>query len=772
MSTAAGHPGDKDTFAPVILALALALLACGPARAEPWWRTATPVASVRLQLDSLETVQPGAARGVDTLGWYGFWFLDAGEAVGLSAKPRGRLRAAGVKNILYYDLGEVGDYAGFFAPDGRMAFNAWSLPWWKGDVPLTARWFGLEAFMADVPWAPFPSAKAYGLPPFTLPSGEPATNLYAALARRSLEGEWRFDYDSNARITDDQAARSGLAALAGRQSARADIQGKTGWQTVRLVDVDYANPQLSAYCCREVERLVQRLRPDGIHADNLGDNNLGYASQGAFGLWSQHTFRDYLRRHFSPAELARLGVTNVAAFDIASYIRDKPFESRGERWQILNPKWAEDPLWLCYLVNKVQTSQAYHRAFYDAAKRAAREAGIECAVFGNAIPLPLGGSLMKGACDIAHFEWSTAHGWWNMRAAGLPPQGRLGYVSRLGAAMSDAGYCWPSVYVSQELSGAAHTNLHLALAFDALANRGLLDFGHWYRDGYSPGAPESAGLVNRFVRDNAALLSGRRYLADVAVVHSAWSEIASSTVFNPACDLFVDEYCGWCQYLGDSHRQWDVLLQADLSAERLSRYPIVVLPSVLALTDRDAEALRAYAAAGGRVIATGLTGTRYGPEGHLWTREQPLRLDGARVAADKPGAAYWRKDRDPAAAARLSELLTFQSVAPRLSTDAPMNVGVNMNLDRAGCTMTLDLNNVDLDVATDTLRASPPIAVTLRLPDGWKGVKPQITCSRPEGQIFDLPSGAASYESDKRTLRLQLPSFQTMLLVRVAEGSE
>ena len=116
---------------------------------------------------------------------------------------------------------------------------------------------------------------------------------------------------------------------------------------------------------------------------------------------------------------------------------------------------------------------------------------------------------------------------------GLPPKGRVGYVTRLGAALSDPPFCWPSIYVSQDKSGAGHENLHKVLAFDCLANRGLLDFGHWYLDGYSPGTPQSAGFVNRFVRAHAPRLSHRRYLADVAVVHSAWSEIASMNVFNP-----------------------------------------------------------------------------------------------------------------------------------------------------------------------------------------------------------------------------------------------
>ena len=735
--------------------------------AEPWWHEYTPVASIHLGAPDLDTIQPGAARGVDTLGWYGFWFFDANEQSGVYTSSREKLRQAGVKHIVYYDLGEVGDYAGFFTTDGRMTHNGWSLPWWKGDTALTARWFGLEAFMSDVPWAPYPTAKAYGLPKFTEPSGAAATNLYATLARRGLDRQWHFDYESNLRITDDAAERSGLAKLSAKQSARADVQGKTGWQTVRLVDVDTANPQLRDYCCREIERIIPALRPDGIHADNFGDNNLGYANQCAFGEWSLHTFRDYLRRHFTAAELKQMGIADPATFDIAAYIRNKPFESRGERWHIMNPKWATDPVWLCYLINKVETAQAYHRAFFAAAKKSAKEARLDCAVFGNTIPFPLGGALMKGACDIAHFEWSTTNGWWGMRPMGLPPQGRAGYVTRLGAAISDAPFCWPSLYVSKEKSGAGHENLHKILAFDCLVNRGILDFGHWYRDGYSPGTPESAGFVNRFIRANAPLLSQRRYLADVAVVHSAWSEIASCTIFNPVVELFVDEYCGWCQFLGDTHRQWDIVLQQDLTAANLSRYPVVVLPSVLALTDTEIGELRRYVERGGRLVATGLTGTRYGPDHYLWLRESIFTVPGARIVTDKPGVTYWRKERYPAAAARMCELLAFSGFVPRVTTDAPSTVGVNLNTgsDAIGPVLTLDLNNCDIDAATDTIRSAPACTTTILLPANWPTGAVQVTCLRPESPAAALPPDAIALDRRARTLRLRAPPFDTALII-------
>ena len=735
--------------------------------AAPWWHTYTPVATVHLPAPALEMIQPGVARGADTLGWYGFWYLDANEQGHVYDALRTKLRNAGIKRLMYYDLGEVGDYAGFFSADGRMAYNGWSLPWWDGKEPLTARWFGLDAFMHNVPWAPFPTAQTYGLPAFTTPEGQPAKDLYATLARRGLDGGWRFDYESNPRITDDLAERSGLAALSSRQTARADVQGMTGWQTVRLVSVDFANPQLRDYVCREIERIVPKLRPDGIHADNFGDNNLGHANQCAFGLWARHTFRDYLRWHFSRVELEEMDVGDPATFDILTYIREKPFASRGKAWQFLNPQWTTDPVWACYRINLVETALAYHRAFYAAAKQAARQAQLECAVFGNTIPFPLGGALLKGTCDIAHFEWSTVQGWWGLRPMGLPPQGRVGYVTRLGAALSDAPFCWPSIYVSRDKSGTGHENLHKVLAFDCLANRGILDFGHGYLDGYSPGTPESAGFVNRFIRANAALFSRRRYLADVAVIHSAWSEVASCTIGNPVMSQYVDEYCGWCQFLGDTHRQWDIVLQQDLTATNLARYPLVVLPSVLALTDADVNELRRYVAGGGRLIATGQTGTRYGPEHFLLPRAKAFELAGAHCTTNKPGVTYWRKDRDSIAAQELTALLTFPRFDPRLTTDAPTTIGMNFNTgcDATGPLLTLDLNNCDLTVETDTLRAAPACSTTLCLPDDWRGRALAVTCICPEKPEFPLSAGQLDWDCDRNTLRVQTPPFNTALIL-------
>ena len=262
------------------LPLLTALLLAPPAglhAVEPWWREYTPVATVGLRAESLETIQPGAARGVGTLGWYGFWFLDAQEKAGYCEAGTAKLRQASVKRIVYYDLGEVGDYAAFFTADGKMKHNGWSLPWWDGKEPLTARWLGLEAFLRDVPWAPFPSAKAYGLPPFTTPDGKPADDLYAVLARRGLDGQWSYDYSSNPGITDDFAQRSGLAELSDKQSGPADTQGKSGWQMTVLHAADGSNstsdaawppPRMRDLPADYLDRLRHALQLESDNFDN------------------------------------------------------------------------------------------------------------------------------------------------------------------------------------------------------------------------------------------------------------------------------------------------------------------------------------------------------------------------------------------------------------------------------------------------------------------------------------------------------------------------
>ncbi|MEW6358623.1 MAG: beta-galactosidase trimerization domain-containing protein [Planctomycetota bacterium] len=760
--------------------LVLALCVCGfrlGIAAEPWWHTYTPLVSSPTRIKNIEAVRAGAARGAGYhSGWYGFWSLDDQRRTAVSEQTCKRMAQLGLKHVWYYDSGEVGDYAGFFGKDGKMLYNGWSLPWWKGE-PMTARWFGLSGFMQNVGWAPWPTAKDYHLPPFAMPDGRSPADVYDALSRRDMEGKWKFDYFSNPRVTDEIAEKTGLASIGGQQEGKEDVQGKTGWETTRLVHVDYANPQLRDYRCREIAWLIPQIKPEGIHIDNHGDLNLVYPSLCAFGEWSVHGFRQWMRERFNSEQLRALGIGDIDTFDIRAYIRDKPFDTRGKRAaHLLNPKWTEDPVWLCYLLSKVESGVAFHRAVYRTAKEAAKAQGLDCMVGGNTIPLFPGRPLLRGACDIANFEWKTVGRFGPMPEMGLPPKARVGYVTRLGAAISDAPYCWPSIYVPKNLSGEGHENLHKVLAFDCLANRAILDFGQWFLDGYPPGTPESAGFVNRFIAANADLLSRRGYMADVGVVHSTWSEVASITPLRFTAEGFTDEYAGWCHFLNRSHRQWDVILDQDLRVDVLRRFPIVVLPSAMTLTDEQASQLKQYVESGGRLIATGPTGTRHGPDRYLAPRkgnalETLAHHPKVRIVTDRPGAAYGLQEENKAAAQQMADLLAWPDCLPCVETDAPMTVGVNANTgqDAKGPFVTIDLNNYDIEVESDTIRSAPRCSVTVRLPELFRSKTLRACYVHPE--MDDPEQPAILQDTDlvlnaaKGVVTVRTPSLETFGII-------
>jgi len=347
-------------------------------------------------------------------------------------------------------------------------------------------------------------------------------------------------------------------------------------------------------------------------------------------------------------------------------------------------------------------------------------------------------------------------------------------VTRLGAAIGDAGYCWPSLYVPKRLSGPGHENLHKVLAGDCLANRGLLDYGQWFLANYSPGTPESAGFVNRFVKANGPRLSGREYLADIGLVFCPWSDIAATTVWGTIPEMFVEEYTGWADYLCKTHRQWDLVLSQDIVFERLRKYPIVVLPSVMVITHEQAAELQKYVEAGGHLIATGLSGMRHGPDRYLMPRHvsilAPLTVkSNVRIVSDKPGVSYRKEDQAQTAATRMDELLSFEGVAPCLTTDAPLSVGVNLNIrdgDRAPA-LTLDLNNYDLNVDTDTVTPTKPCTVTIRLPEKMAAMDIKARCLSPEMSDAEKPPQVQFVQDKKKgTLTLNVPSFRYYFIIQ------
>ena len=239
---------------------------------------------------------------------------------------------------------------------------------------------------------------------------------------------------------------------------------------------------------------------------------------------------------------------------------------------------------------------------------------------------------------------------------------------------------------------------------------------------FSPGTPETAGLFNRFLDEHREALSRRDFVADIGIVYDQWAEIASSTATQLDVNDFFNEYAGWCDYMQDTHRQWNVVLSCDLEFEKIKNLPMLILPSALSLTDANFQALEKYLKSGGRVLATGNTGLRFGPDGHLMKRpENPLkRLESytsfQRVTAQSAAPYWlWKKNGE-----KLARLLT--ELDPVVETDAEIHVGVNLSRSLPGelKSLSLDLNNNNFDPETDTFTATKPFNVSIRLPADFR----------------------------------------------------
>ena len=714
------------------------ILTATVATAEPWFRDYFSMVTMPHQ----QTDAALEATGADAFrasriwgGWYGYWFTDRQKErpsftdwqnqTPSFEESTARMQKYFEHDLIYYDGGEVGDMILFTDPDGSIQYDAWNIHEWDGELPMAAHWFGIDTFFKKNNPFPYPNAGKYGLKPFTYPDGTLPDESYEVLGRRNLNNvlDWNEPF-CNKDVTDEQAEKSGLAAISKRNKTDKHMVARNGWITNRLMTQDYANPQLRDYQAWEIGMITRDIKPSGFHIDNYGDNNLYRPFDMSLGVWSEHTFREYMKREFSTKQLDEMGIADIETFDIKEYIKARKLPGKESIYDAFDsPEWKDDLIFKCYEINHAIESAGFHKPKYAAVKEAAKEGGFDCLVAGNLIPIFPGFTLIKGYLDICHFEWPTFYDYEpTRRKMGLPPKARSGYITRLASAIGKEKYSAISLYVSHEQRGEKFKNLYLAQGFEALGNRAVIDYGHQYLHMFSPGTPETAGIFNRFLEEHREALSRREFVADIGIVYDQWAEIASQTACQLDVNEFFNEYGGWCDYMQDTHRQWNVVLSSDLEFEKIKHLPMLILPSALTLTDANFQALEKYLKSGGRVLATGNTGLRFGPDGHLMKRpENPLKrlecyANFQRVAA-QPAAPYWLWKKN---GEKLGLLLT--ELDPVVETDAEIHVGVNLSRSLPGepKSLSLDLNNNNFDPATDTFTPTKPFNVSIRLPADFK----------------------------------------------------
>ncbi len=698
---------------------------------RPWWQNYHTVLShPRTKLAKSWELGAMAERSLWATGWYGAWWIQQQ----MEARGRGSMRAwlqrgdaQGLLPVFYYDAGEFGEFVAL-VHDRRMVLSQWQLCFYRGEVGHLM-WFGKDGFYRDTKPLDLKNYRDFGLPAWTFPDGRRVDSVYD-LARMSIDGK-RDAWDYNHVRPADRIAEQLHLDQFLRQS-KDPVPATVGRSLGRICSYDHSNP----FLLRDFEAALRMMlvwKPAFLHFDNYFDNELLYPGQQAFGPWSLAKFRQFVHRHLDAAAWRCLGVGDPDRFDLKRYIHDKPYRSRGKRWHLHNRRWHDDPVWNLFVCSKFADSNRLFRDLYRFCKQESGRNGRTVVVAGNTNPLFPGRSLVTGAIDIAHFEHHAAVQFGPIvEPTGLPPHGRLGGVVRLGAAISRAGYCWPTVYVPKDLSGAKHQNLHKVMAMDCLANKGVLDYNFQYRDGYSPGCDASAAWADCFIKTYSAYYGKRKALSDVAVVYPGQTQLAALSVFTLDPEVCLYDYLGWTQALTEQHVQWDVLLDDRLGVEQLRPFHAVVLPSAACLSDAAIEALVAYVRDGGNVVLSGEVGMRYGLERFLWYRKSADTLQhclatlsgnevrGKIIACDALGKQFYMNRKaggDRAAASRIAAVLAkCLPVAVRLvSTDAPETVGIFVYRE-SDSAIAVDLVNYALTVSTDLLAPTSAITITVKPP--------------------------------------------------------
>jgi len=122
--------------------------------------------------------------------------------------------------------------------------------------------------------------------------------------------------------------------------------------------------------------------------------------------------------------------------------------------------------------------------------------------------------------------------------------------------------------------------------------------------------PETVRGYAEFLRayDEVLGFENLESLADVGVVFSLPSLFYDKWAH-------IDSWEGICDLLAHLHVQYDVIYTGDgihdgdqIEAENLSKYPVIILPHVLALTEKQENALLNYVNGGGKVVVYGNLG--------------------------------------------------------------------------------------------------------------------------------------------------------------------
>jgi len=737
---------------------------------ELWWHRIFSMSFdghgnfVAPNLNALHTT----AASLGAVGYHGPWQADlARDSTWLRAHESSFANHPETKRVIYIEGNNAKKILVRVAADGRVLFTSAQLenlsdPKQRRYVENLIKPNGRTVWLSDWEFMQSPSLKtslgkelptalSLGVSPFTNPLDggvlESEADFWRTRSGTALIGKEHEPDEGNNRYVDVPEELAEALGLREITIQRPDGQWLIGGSHSMLYDAPYAR-----YQAAKGRRVMETLAPDMIHYDDW-DLRSPTAMNAKADIHAA-AFRELVKRRFSDADYLEVGLekSNIDAFDVFAYLLNPPWRSEykgtGDQplWRsAADSRWLSNKIWRAFQIAAVEEKLASMKEVYRLNKQAARALGRDIPMVANVIPMLSALFLQRDCVDMANFEWPvfktfTAF----VKPLGYYPQARLGIGPRMAAKIGVTGHAIVDPYVEPQYSGWSgagftkrqYETLHKVIYFDLIANRGIPAFSLTFDGGYSPGSIHSAGSLHTFINHISPVISKRDYLADIGLASSSWSQIAAQPpwAWNQAVTKrHASEFLGWAQFLASEQTfpQWDVVPFDNVTLKDLVSFKLVILPSVLVITNEHLSVLEDYLKQGGKLLITGETATFNGPDRLLIPLAEDLitllsqRFPGQiNVIKDKPGLEF---HEDHSKSARVREVLASASHHDAVLTaaNAPEHVSIYANTSKATPhELTVDLVNHHHDLATDHLTpiTRTDFTVTLRLPKQYSAM--------------------------------------------------
>lgn len=728
-----------------------------------------------------------------------------------------QMHASGLNHIAYYEaFGESTSFAielGAVSPEG---YNTVSRTYWNWHTVAPQggayRWagphnyFDAEDFCGT--YTRLHPTYGGGGRAMTYPDGSPATGyidndrsdprksrVHDAAGSKDVLGNLAINYGYRDEVAGDPQKSAGLLGINGHLAGQISI----GKDTACPIWIDQQRSSIL--------HSVDAGGIDGIWADNFSAwDNFGYPPvKVAFGEWSVARFREYLTNHFSTGELASMGISNASTFDVRTALRARLATLGGNSSNLDDPawnnsSWLDDPVWSAYKIFKRQTGTGALANYYTATKQAAAQMGRpDFAVFGNDIPLfSLG--FVRGELDAVSTELSP--GWHmgvNSRGFMLPPLGRFAPSYKLGREHAKSRILGVWMYLDGTFAACRERpGIVKTLYYEMLANH-TLPMLHEGNDRTTQDTAINSGFFS-FVKSARGIFGARTPRSDIGLYYSASSLLANMT---PSGFLDMDNqahaggFFGWATALGNLHWQFRAVPEWKLSADTLAGLRVLVLPDAEVLDSAEVGLIDSWVQDGGRLIVTGNTGARAGETGNF-ARNTSLSTAGLTGVASLPSAPatrssivgngrvyfvreniglnYFNASTVEDRAARLgafSQALAnvldgrITILAPHSAI--PETVGINLYEDAGSRRLFVDLNNYDVDLATDAVTPAPRMTFSVEAPEWLKPAEDtdlRITTLSP-----DNPPAATVVKDGNDRLLVTVDAFTHYASVVITSAS-